>query len=389
MLLPNNEHCTFFKKACGVSRFVWNWALAEWSRQYKAGEKPSAFGLKKQFNTIQKELFPWVGEVNSQAKQQSFADVGSAFSHFFRRVKKGEKPGYPKFKKKGKSRDSFYLANIEFKVDGHYVRLPKIGRVRMRESLRVSGKIMGARISREGARWYLSIQVEIAEPKPKFISENQTDAVGVDLGVKSLAVLSTGEFIDGPKAYAKNKDKLARLQRQLRPGKRKRGSRLYKAYQQRVSTLHRKIAGQRNNALHQLTAKLTQEHSLICIEDLNVKGMSSSAKGDVEKPGKMVKQKSGLNRAILDMGFYEFRRQLDYKSSITGSTLSVIDRWAPSSKTCSDCGGYKKDLTLADRTYTCSGCGLTIDRDINAAINICTLGARGINARGQDGSANC
>lgn len=387
MLLPNNEHRTFFKKASGISRFVWNWALAEWEQQYQAEKKPSAFGLKKQFNAIQKENYPWIGEVNSHAKQQAFGDLGSAFSHFFRRVKKGEKPGYPRFKKKGKSRDSFYVANIEFKVDGHYVRLPKIGRVRMRERLRYNGKVMGARISREGERWFISIQVEIANPTPKFVSENQASAIGVDLGVKHLAVLSDGEVIDGPKAYAKSKDKLARLQRQLRPGKRTRGSRRYKAYQRKVSLLHRRISAQRNNALHQLTARLTNTHSLICIEDLNVKGMSSSAKGDIENPGKMVKQKSGLNRSILDMGFHEFRRQLEYKSTLTGATLSVIDRWAPSSKTCSKCGGYQKELTLKDRVYNCSVCGISIDRDLNAAINICTLGARGIDARGQDSSA--
>lgn len=395
-LQPNNEHRAFFARACGTARFCFNWALAEWKRQYEAGEKPNALALKKQFNQIQTEQFPWVGEVNSHTKQQAFADVGIAFKNFFRRVKNGEKPGYPKFKKKGKCRDSFYLANIEFKVDGHHIRLPKIGYVRLCEPLRFQGKIMAARISRDADRWYISIQVDVGEITPKHNSETQARAIGVDFGVKALATLSSGEAVEGPKALAKNRRKLKRLQRQLRKDKRKPGSNRYKRYAGKVARLHRRIRWIREDSLHQLSARLAHDYSVICIEDLNVKGMSASAAGTTEDPGRMVKQKSGLNRNILDMGFFELRRQLEYKSAITGGQVIAIDRWAPSSKTCSNCGAYKSDLELSDRIFRCDACGTERCRDHNASISILTMGlstldgttagAAGSQARGADGS---
>ena len=389
-LLPCNKHRTFFKKAAGISRFCYNWALAEWERQYKLDEKPSVFGLKKQFNgVLKKGEFPWVNEVNSHTKQQAFADVGKAFKHFFRRVKQGETPGYPKFKKKGKCRDSFYMANIEFTVDGRYVNLPKkMGRVRLREKLRYPGKIMGATLSREVNRWYISIQVEMNPPKPRCFSESQAELIGIHLGVKHLAVLSTGDKIEGPKAYVNSLKRLKRLQRQLRPGKRERGSTRYKAYQRKLATRHRRIVRLRHNALHQLSAQLTKNHAIICIRDLDVKKMTQSARGTKKNPGKNVKTKAVLNRSILDMGWHEFKRQLEYKAALTGTTVSIIDSSASTSKPCSRCGAVNDSVSLAKTEYHCHHCGLVIDRRINSAINICTLGARGIDARGDNGSVN-
>lgn len=372
-LLPNNKHRAYFARAAGVARFCFNWALAEWQRQYEAGEKPNALALKKQFNAIQAEQFPWVGEVTSYAKQQAFADVGTAFQNFFRRVKQGEKPGYPRFKKKGKSRDSFYLPNTSLKFDRNRVHIQKLGWVRMREQLRFSGKVMGARVSREADRWYIAIQVDTAQPALIHTGKEQS-SVGIDLGVNALATLSDGTQVTGPKAFKASKRRLKRLQRQLRPAKRQRGSARYRRYQLQVQRLHRRISGIRRNALHQLSAQVTNRYSLIALEDLNVKGMSSSARGDVEAPGKNVRQKSGLNRNILDMGFYELRRQIEYKAAKKGAQVVFIDRWAPSSKTCSGCGTLKAALSLKDRTFNCDACGLSLDRDYNAALNIEQLG---------------
>jgi len=181
---PNNVQRTYFAKACGVGRFAYNWALAEWERQCAAGEKPNEGALRRQLNAIKREQFPWMLEVTKCAVQAAIQDLGIAFKNFFAKTAK-----YPRFKKKGKSKDKFSLSNDQFYVEGDRIHLPRIGFVRMRESLRFVGKVMSATVSRTADRWFVSIAVELPDTPPV---ENQ-DVGGVDLGVTTLATLSTGD----------------------------------------------------------------------------------------------------------------------------------------------------------------------------------------------------
>ena len=322
---PNKRQIAFFIKACGTARFCWNWGLTEWKREYEAGRKPSAWGLVKQFNVIQASQFPWVGEVNSHAKQQAFADLGRAFQNFFRRVKaaQDEKPGYPKYKIKDKAKYSFYMANIEFKIEGRNLKLPKkMGMVRMCEALRFEGKLMNARVSRTAGKWYASVQVEIEDPTP-IHTDISGDPVGIHLGVRHMAVMSDGQVYDPPKPMNANLSKLQRAQKTL--SRRQRGSNRYKKQRLLIQRLHKKIADIRANGQHQMTAKLTDAHPVLAVQAYDVKGMTKSGKGTVDKPGELVWLKRRFNRHNLDVGMAETRRQIEYKSRYKGAELTVID----------------------------------------------------------------
>jgi len=350
-LKPNDEQVTYFSKSCGVSRFAYNWALSEWKRLYDAGEKVNECILRKQLNAIKREQFPWMLEVTKCAVQLAIKnDLNSAFRNFF-----AKRAGFPKFHKKGIN-DSFSLSNDQFKVNGKSVRIPNLGWVRMEEPLRFDGKIIGATISRRADIWYIAIQVELPD-EVTTISENQ--AVGVDLGVKCLATLSDGRIVVGSKASKKYERKLKRLNQSL---SRKKGakkgeekSKNFMKAKRLLSRLYLKISNLRCDETHKLTTMLTKKFNLIGIEDLNVKGMMSNHK---------------LARSIADMSFFEFRRQLEYKSAMRGSQIVVADQWFPSSKICSVCGWKIEELPLNVREWDCIECGTHHDRDVNAAINL-------------------
>ena len=338
----------YFRRCCGVARFTFNWALAEWKKQYAAGVKPSGAALKKQFNSIRHADFPWTSEVLRDATARPFVNVQRAYQNFFE--KRGK---YPKFKKKG-VHDSFYVANDKFAVDGKRIQIPRIGWVKMHESLRFDGKILSAVVSRTAHKWFVAIAVDI--PRTLMMRENQA-VVGVDLGIKSLATLSTGEKFEAPKPLRASLVRLQRLSRQLSQ-KQKGSNRRWKA-KQKLARLYYRISCIRNDALHKLTTGLVERFGVVVIEDLNVRGMV---------------QNRHLSRAIADVGFGEFRRQLEYKMAESGGMLVVADRWYPSSKTCSDCGFKLDILSLGTREWDCPVCGVAHDRDINAAINLEKLG---------------
>ena len=288
-LNPSNKQATYLAKAAGTARFAYNWALAEWQTQYAAWKednnlpKPSQFSLRKQLNAVKREQFPWMLDVTKNAPQMAIIQLGAAFNNFFAGGAK-----YPQFKKKGKIRDSFTLTNDQFTINGCRIRIPNLGLVRMRETLRFSGKILSATISCTAEQWFASITVDIDHASATLSNhdlppaENQ-GVVGVDLGVSALATLSTGETVAGAKPH-----------------------------------------------------------------------------------------KALLSRAISDMGFFEFRRQLEYKAAMRGGIVVVADRFFASSKTCSTSGcGYKVDkLPLSVREWVCPACGANHDRDVNAAINL-------------------
>lgn len=351
-LKANHKQKTYFLKASGVARFAYNWALSEWTRQYEAHKetsvlpKPSEVALRRQLNAIKREQFPWMLEVTKNAPQMAIIQLGKAFKNFF-----AGRAKYPKFRKKG-VHDRFTLTNDQFSVEGSKIRIPNLGWVRLRESLRYTGKIISATVSRVADRWFVSITVDVIETHlPK--AENQ-GAVGVDLGISALATLSTGEpAIAGPKSYRGQLKRLRRLSRNL--SRKQKGSQNRNKARAKLAKLHARIACIRQNALHHLTTDLTRRFHTIGIEDLNVKGMVKNRK---------------LARSVSDMGFYEFRRQLEYKAYWRGGMVVVADRWYPSSKMCSCCGMKQETLPLSVREWSCNVCHVRHDRDLNAAINL-------------------
>jgi putative transposase len=348
---PNKVQATHLARAAGAARFAYNWALAEWQRQFEACKadlalpKPNEAALRRQLNAMKRAQFPWMLEVPKNAPQMAIIQLGRAFQNFFEK-----RARYPRFRRKGID-DRFTLTNDQFRVDGKRIRIPKLGWLRMRESLRFTGRIVSASISRRAGRWYASITVdtEDAQLPP---AENQS-AVGIDFGVAYLATLSTGEKVAGPKALRTLLDRLRRLSRSL--SRKVQGSCNRKKAKARLARLHARIANVRANGLHQLSASIVRRFHTIGIEDLHVKGMLRSR---------------CLSRAIADMGFAELRRQLLYKTQRRGGQVVVIDRWYPSSKTCSCCGYKLAALDLSIRQWTCPECAVLHDRDINAAINL-------------------
>ena len=368
-LVPNKKQEEYFVKACGVARFAYNWALEQWNKQYQAYKqdnslpKPNEFDLRKQLNAIKQEQYPFLLEVTKCAPQQAIKNLGKAFTGFFKKQNK-----YPRFQKKGKN-DSFYMDNSVIEVAGKKIRIPKLGWVKMRENIRFYGNIISATISRTADKWFVSIQIAIEiNPQPTAI-ENQ-EAVGVDLGVAYLAILSDGTKFSGSKPLKKSLKKLKRLSRSLSKKqrveevyadkngverKRKVPSKNYLKAKNKLAREHAKVANIRKDYLHKLTTYLIQSYDIICIEDLNVKGMMKNRK---------------LARAISDMGFYEFKRQLLYKAEMCGKEIVIADRWFPSSKTCSECGHKMDEMPLSVREWECPNCHTHHDRDVNAAINL-------------------
>ena len=342
----NNKQATYFAKACGAARKAYNWALDEWQKQYQAGGKPSEAALRRQLNSIKHKAFPWMLEVTKNAPQMAIMQLGNAFKNFF-----SKRAQYPAFRKKWID-DRFTLTNDQFKVNDSRIRIPHLGWVRMRESLRYTGKIVSATISRCAHKWFVSITVEMKQPTTLVANENQV-AVGVDLGLHHFATLSTGEKVTGPKPQKALMNRLRRLSRSL--SRKQRGSRNRNKARIKLARLHYRIGNIRRDAQHQFTTRLVNDFDIIGIEDLHVKGMMKNRR---------------LSRSIADMGFHEFRRQLEYKTPNTGATLVVADRWFASSKTCSCCGEKAGNLPLSVREWTCGSCLTNHDRDINAAKNL-------------------
>jgi putative transposase len=277
--------------------------------------------------------------------------LGKAFRAFF------EKRGrYPKFKRRGSSVRFCAADEVgKFRVVGKRIKLPLIGWVRMREEVRFSGRPKRVTISRNGDRWIASILVETDDVKPVIHPE---PIIGVDLGLRTLATLSTGETIEGPKSHAAALKSLRCANKAL--NRKRRFSANWRKAKRRLTHIHARIANVRRDAAHKLTTRLAKTFKVIGIDDLNVKGMATNRH---------------LSRAVMDGGFFEFRRQLTYKTRLYGSHLVVADRWFPSSKTCSCCGVVKTTLALSQRMFHCDDCGFEVPRDVNAARNLARLAA--------------
>ena len=338
---PNNTQRTRLQQFAGTARFAYNWAL---DRVKSKTSRPNAVQLHREWNEWKRENAPWWSTVSKCVPQETFRNLQKAFESFFKK-----KARFPKFKSKKRSRNSFRLTG-SIRIEGKYVTLPRLGAIKLKETSNVKGRILAATISETAGKWFVNIRVQQEIEVP----ENQGPSVGVDLGVKSLATLSDGRTIEGQKALKSKLDLLRRVNRKL--ARTQKGSKRRKRVKKRLAKLHHKIKCVRSDSLHKLTTMLAKTYGTIGIEDLNVSGM--------------VKNRS-LARSISDMGFGEFRRQLEYKSVWYGSELVVHNRFFPSSKTCSNCGEVKESLKLSERVYRCEHCGLIEDRDVNAAKNLC------------------
>jgi putative transposase len=369
---PNLEQRVLLAKSVGASRFVYNWGLAESQRTYElTGKRPRLGELKSRLVELKRAECPWLYEVSAHIGQQALIDLNAAYKRFSQGLKgEGPKSGLPRFKKMGE-RDSARLYEVE--LSEQHIRLPKIGRVRLKETRSergFHGRILSATIRRRADRWFVSLAVErereIVLPKPV---SRATDVIGIDLGLTKAAVIHDGagtRVIEPPKSLRTNLAKLRRLDRQL--ARKQRGSRNREKAKLRRARLHYKVSCQRQDFLHQLSSQLTRTKPVIVLEDLNVKGML---------------QNRSLALAIGDAGMGYLRRQLTYKSKWYGSTIVVADRCFPSTQLCSACGALNQHMKgyegLRRRRFACPACGLTLDRDENAAINLRRFGLKALN----------
>ncbi len=359
-LAPNNVQRTLLTKHAGTARFAYNWGLAERLTRYQTNtgkaRYTNAIVQNRVLNRLKKKEFPWMYEVSKCAPQEALRDLERAFQNYLRGQRNGNLIGFPKFKKKGKCRDSFRLTGaIRIFPNNKKIQLPRLGKLRLKEFPRVQGRIMSVTVSREADRWFVSLTVERTHPYPRTPTGQP---IGVDLGLKTLATCSDGAQFSNPKPLQTKICKLQRLSREV--SRKQNDSNNQRKAVQRLVKLHWRIKNLRRDTLHKLTTSLAKNHSQIVIEDLHVKGLQKNRH---------------LARAIADVGWGEFRRQLVYKTQWYGSKLFIAPRFYPSSKKCSNpqCNQVKAELRLSDRIYRCESCGRKVDRDLNAACNLVQL----------------
>jgi putative transposase len=400
-LNPTPEQVHYLKRACGTRRFIYNWGLAEWQRQYHAYKEeqasvpkeqwtlqpPNALALKRQFNALRKVQFPWTYEVTKCVVEGAFDDLSKAFTNFF-----DGRTHYPKFKKKGKAHDSFYLSNEKITIGSHWIAVSGLGRflanqqeqatgqkvtgraklrrtlgtINLAEKLRFAGKIMSATVSHHADWWYVSIHVEgVPEVPARETSQPATSVpiVGIDVGLKTAAVVSDGRRLENQKPFARLEDQVRRAQRALsRCQKTKdpvtghwRFSKHYYSQRVKVARLQAHIANIRADAQHKFSTDIARSCPVVGIEDLNIQGMMKNRR---------------KAKAVADAAMGQLLRFVENKVRASGGEVFIASRWFPSTKLCSNCGHKKKRMPEKHRTYICVQCGQVIDRDLNAARNL-------------------
>jgi putative transposase len=341
----------------GCARFAYNWALSQWNEHWAFQKKLpqserkyiSEQDLRKRLNAIKRTDYPFLMDVTKYAPQEAIKQLGTAFKNFF----KG-KARYPKYRKRYVD-DRFTIGNDQVQVKGKKVRFPHIGWIKMREAIRFAGKVKTVSISREADRWFISFCVEVDDHTCYFKqhAENQGEVTAVDVGAEVLATLSNGEKFENPKPLRKNLKKLKQLQKAL--ARKKKGSKNRQRAKMRIAKLHRRISNIRKDAMHKMTSSIADRFRMICVENLNVKGMMKNRR---------------LALSLADASFYEAKRQLTYKAKLRGGVVIEAPRFFASSKLCSCCNQKNEQLKLSDRSWVCQSCGTEHDRDINAAVNL-------------------
>jgi len=363
-LMPTDTQAAFCRRTVGACRFLWNKALAEQQRRHAAGEKRLNYvGLAKQLTGWRAAPeTAWLAELPAQVQQQKLKDLERGFTNLFEK-----RAAPPRFRRRGE--DSGFRVPQGFEVDAvnGRVKLPKVGWVRYRNHRRVEGTPRNLTVSSRAGRWYVSIQVELEVSEPAHPAPDSS--VGIDAGVVRFATLSTGENLEPLTTFKKHEERLAWAQRKL--ARKKKGSQNWQKQKRAVQQLHARMADVRGDFLHKASHELTRAHGFIAIEDLDLRSMTKSAKGTIERPGRNVRAKSGLNKALLNHGFGEFRRQLEYKARWRGGVVVAVPP-AFTSQTCPRCQHVSADNRRSQASFACVECGHAGNADIVAAENILT-----------------
>ncbi|WP_031405145.1 RNA-guided endonuclease TnpB family protein [Thiomonas sp. FB-Cd] len=368
-LRPNGQQQRQMRRFAGSCRFVFNKALALQKARFEHGEKKLGYaGLCKELTAWRNGSdTPWLGEAPIHPLQQALKDLERAYANFF-----AKRADFPRFKKKGHGGSFRYPDPKQIKLDQANSRifLPKLGWLRYRNSRDVLGAVRNATVSFSAGKWFVSIQSE-REVEPPIPSA--TSAIGIDVGIARLATLSDGTFVAPLNSFRTHEVRLARYQRAM--SRKVKFSNNWRKAKRRVQRIHARIANARRDFLHKATTSISQNHAMVCIEDLQVRNMSKSSRGSAEKPGTNVRAKSGLNKSILDQGWAEFRRQLDYKLQWSGGWLVAVPPHN-TSRTCPCCGHIAADNRRTQAQFKCVACGYANHADVVGAMNSLARGHR-------------
>ncbi|NJQ78302.1 IS200/IS605 family element transposase accessory protein TnpB [Escherichia coli] len=365
-LRPGGQQECEMRRFAGACRFVFNRALARQNENHEAGNKYIPYGKMASWLVEWKNATDetqWLKDAQSQPLQQSLKDLERAYKNFFRK-----RAAFPRFKKRGQNDAFRYPQGVKLDQENSRIFLPKLGWMRYRNSRQVTGVVKNVTVSQSCGKWYISIQTESEVSTPVHPSASM---IGLDAGVAKLATLSDGTVFGPVNSFQKNQKTLARLQRQL--SRKVKFSNNWQKQKRKIQRLHSRIANIRRDYLHKVTTTVSKNHAMIVIEDLKVSNMSKSAAGTVSQPGRNVRAKSGLNRSILDQGWYEMRRQLEYKQLWSGGQVLAVPP-AYTSQRCACCGHTAKENRLSQSQFRCQVCGYTANADVNGARNILAAG---------------
>ncbi len=362
-LKTNLSQARQMRRFAGACRFVFNQALALQKAKYEAGNKKLSYAdLCAELLTL-KSSNPWLGESPSQTLQQSLKDLERSYTNFF-----AKRADFPRFKKKGLSSSFRFPQGCKLDQANNRIFLPKLGWMHYRNSREALGEVKNVTVSHSCGHWYISVQTE---REVSDVIHPSTSAIGVDMGIAQLATLSDGHVFAAVNSFKQKQKQLARYQRAF--SRKVKFSQNWKKQKSKIGKLHQTIANIRKDYLHKTTTIISQNHAMIVIEDLQVKNMSKSASGNLNKPGRHVKAKSGLNRSILDQGWFEFRRQIEYKQVWRGGDVLAVPPQYTSQR-CSCCGTVSKENRPSQAKFACIACGYQANADVNAAMNILAAG---------------